>query len=186
MSWFKKATSWLGKTAKSAVAVIGPLDTPLVSSLVGAIPVIGGIGSKFVDTLGNKVLSGFASSGADSGNSILNYIDAAASNNSNVALSFPEHNFVPTTKGFLGIGDGKPGVFGIGDGKPGVFGVGTGKGKARKAAEASARAAGGTPGQILDAGDRAAAAVTDPAAPASGGSAGLIAAAAAAALLLLL
>ncbi len=72
-------------------------------------------------------------------------------------------------KGFLGIGDGKPGVFGIGDGKkgtwgigdgkPGVFGIGTGRHKARKIAEAAARAAGKSKEQIKAAGDAAAAAV---------------------------
>lgn len=184
MTWFSKAASWVGKTAKSAAAVIGPIVTPLVSSIVGAIPVIGGISSKFVDSLGNKAFSTFSATGTDAGNSVLTYIDAAASNNLNPSLSLPEHNFVPTNKGFLGIGDHKPGLFGIGDGKPGVFGIGTGKNAARKAAEAAARAAGGTPGQILDAGDRAAAAVSAPAA--HGGSAGLVAAAGIAALLLLL
>ena len=196
MSWLSKALDF----GKKAISTVAKVALPIASSLVGALPVIGGIGAKLTDTLGNKLIEGLDGPPPElaAANVIDNAVTAAAANNNNPALSKPSVNFTgaPTYLGasaagdlssnFLGIGGSAPGVLGIGDGKPGVLGIGTGKAKARKAAEAAATAAGSTPAAVKAAGDRAAANVEETGSADGDSNIGLIAAAAAAALLLFL
>lgn len=207
MSWFSRAFSTVTSVVKSAVAVVAKVALPIVSSFVGAIPVIGGIAAKITDSLGNKLIEGFDGAPPEiaAQQSVNTYVEAAAANNKNATLSKPEVDFSDAQQAsFMGMGGNDAeqaastpasvaarGFLGIGDGKPGVLGIGTGKHKARKAAEAAARARGLSESEIKAAGELAANNVSETGNPngtpaAGGGSMGIVALIAAAAALLLL
>jgi len=156
MSWLSNAFKSIGNVAKKVTGAVGgavkkvatvakAAVVPLASFAAGLVPGVGPLLSGAVDALGNKLMGGTAEAAQEEASSptemLLQTTDSATLNLGSSPAAMALTSATTTEKkGFLGIGDGQPGVFGIGDSKPGVFGIGTGVNKEKKAAAEAARA----------------------------------------------
>lgn len=167
----KKVSSTVGSVVKTGLSVVKTVATPLLSTAAAFVPGVGPLLSKGVDILGNMLLgSSEGDPSMDSGQVEQSPVMDAVAQATGQVVGLGSSPVAQAMSAAVKQADDqatssatsteKKGFLGIGDGKPGVFGIGTGKAKAKKAArdlaEAQARAEGTlSPIQIKLAGDKA-------------------------------